>query len=83
MYGPYHLSTTNGGYLENEVRESIGQTHKTNFVVGSRNHLQLLMHGTPSNHNRTHIVEDGRLLTARFPGDAWIFGKRFLYKLYQ
>ena len=27
MYGSYHLSTTNGGYLENEVRKAIGERH--------------------------------------------------------
>ena len=84
MYGKYHLSTTNGNYLEKEVRNAIGSNkQKLNFIIGSRNHLQLLIHGTEFDHRRTHIVEDNNLLTSRFPGDAWIFGKKFLYKLYQ
>eukprot|EP01084_Bolivina_argentea_P198256 339542_1 len=77
QYGGYHLSTTDGSYLQ----EQIGKNCKE-FVCGSKNMLQLIVHGSMDNHTTAFIVEDNRFVTARFPGDAYLIAKRFVCKLY-
>jgi len=81
QYGSYHLSTTNGDYTENEVRQAVG--NDMYFVEGSNNYLQLIWIGNNEDHTKAHIVEDGNLLTARWPADVWFLAKRFAVKLYE
>lgn len=37
--------------------------------------------GTPTDDSPAHVVEDGKLITGRWPGDAYLFARWFLDKL--
>jgi putative intracellular protease/amidase len=60
-------------YLEDEVRSLL--SHPSRFERGP-----LVLGGRPR-FEAGFVVEDGPYLSARFPGDAWVFAQRFLAKV--
>eukprot|EP01006_Ploeotia_vitrea_P039951 TRINITY_DN66392_c7_g1_i3.p1 TRINITY_DN66392_c7_g1~~TRINITY_DN66392_c7_g1_i3.p1 ORF type:complete len:612 (+),score=316.01 TRINITY_DN66392_c7_g1_i3:169-2004(+) len=71
----YQLSTTWPRYTEDEVTEQIGGDEF--FERGPLDIWAPMSLGTRHNHRRTHLVQDGNYLSARFPGDAYAFALRF------
>lgn len=63
-------------YVEDEVRVSLGAASL--FVRGP---IHLMARGTETDDRAAFVVEDGRYLSARWPGDAWLLAKRFAAKL--
>ncbi len=63
-------------YVEDEVRESL-QDHY-DFVRGPR---VLSKRGTETDDQPAFVVEDGNYISARWPGDAYLFAKRFAARL--
>ena len=64
-------------YVEDEVRGALDAPDKQ-FVRGPRN---LSKRGTLTDDGPAFVVEDGRYISARWPGDAYLFARRFLTKL--
>ena len=63
-------------YVEDEVRAVLASAedfHRGPVNLGKR--------GTAENHDATFIVEDGRYVSARWPGDAYLFAERFMARL--
>jgi hypothetical protein len=59
-------------YVQREVRRALAS--RRDF---SRGGPTFLVRGT-STHDRTaYVVEDGNYLSARWPGDAYLFARRF------
>lgn len=58
-------------YVEDEVRAAL--TSQAQFIRGPRTSRR----GTASDHTNAFVVQDGRYLSARWPGDAYLFGERF------
>jgi putative intracellular protease/amidase len=59
-------------YVEDEVREALaapGQFERGPRVLSAR--------GTATDHRPAFVVEDGRYVSARWPGDAYLFAERF------
>jgi putative intracellular protease/amidase len=63
-------------YVEDEVRAALDDPRQ--LVDGPR---ELTARGTDENDTPAWIVEDGRYVSARWPGDAWRFGKALLARL--
>jgi putative intracellular protease/amidase len=63
-------------YVEDEVREALD--HPEQFVRGPR---VLFRRGTKGDDSAAFIVEDGNYVSARWPGDAYLFAKRMLARL--
>jgi hypothetical protein len=63
-------------YVEDEVRRSLQDAH--DFERGPR---VLSKRGTHSDDRPAFVVEHGNYLSARWPGDAYLFTKRFAAKL--
>jgi putative intracellular protease/amidase len=63
-------------YVEDEVRAALGDTGS--FERGPR---VANRRGTPTDHRPAFVVEDGNYVSARWPGDAYLFAERFLAKL--
>jgi putative intracellular protease/amidase len=63
-------------YVEDEVRRAVGDP-----ALFERGPLNLGARGTETDDRPAFVVEDGRYVSARWPGDAWLFGKRLLAKL--
>lgn len=64
-------------YVEDEVRAALdrpSQFERGPRVVGDRR-------GTAADHRPAFVVQDGRYLSARWPGDAYLFGHRLLAML--
>jgi putative intracellular protease/amidase len=59
-------------YVEQEVRESM--QHHADFQRGPR---VLSRRDTDTDDRPAFVVEDGRYVSARWPGDAYTFAKRF------
>ncbi len=59
-------------YVEQEVRESLQDTY--DFVRGPR---VLSKRGTETDDRAAFVVEDGNYISARWPGDAYLFTRRF------
>lgn len=60
-------------YVEEEVREALAESgvfHRGPFNLGAR--------GTADNHKPAFVVEDGNYISARWPGDAYLFSQRFI-----
>jgi putative intracellular protease/amidase len=64
-------------YVEDEVRAALADPAKQ-FVRGPVN---LIGRGTHANDGPAMVVEDGRYLSARWPGDAYLITKKLLAKL--
>ncbi len=64
-------------YVEEEVRAALADP-TAQFVRGPR---ALTARGTDDDDRPAFIVEDGRYVSARWPGDAYLFAKRFLAQI--
>ena len=60
-------------YVEDEVKAALEDPAKQ-FVLGARS---LVARGTATNDAPAVVVEDGNYLSARWPGDAYLFAKKF------
>lgn len=63
-------------YLQGEVTAALQS--KSDFVRGP---ITLGARGTATDHRAAFVVEDGRYVSARWPGDAYLFAERFLSRL--
>lgn len=63
-------------YVEDEVRRALAQPG--DFVRGP---LHLMSRGTDTNDAAAFVVEDGNYVSARWPGDAYLFAKAILKRL--
>jgi putative intracellular protease/amidase len=63
-------------YVEDEVRAALASP--TDFVRGP---YTLSARGTEADDAPAFVVEDGTYVSARWPGDAYLFAKRFLAQL--
>lgn len=61
-------------YVEDEVRAALSGAG-AHFERGPR---ELTRRGTATDDTHAFVVEDGRYLSARWPGDAYLFARRFL-----
>ncbi len=64
-------------YVEDEVKAALADP-ATQFVRGPRTVSQ---RGTADDDGPAFVVEDGRYVSARWPGDAYKFARRFLARL--
>jgi len=64
-------------YVEDEVRRGLDDP-QAQFVRGPR---VLTRRGTATDDTHAFVVEDGRYVSARWPGDAYLFARRFLERL--
>ena len=77
--GAYYLTAwrlgryyrTYPAYVEDEVRSAL--IDPAQFVRGPRTNRR----GTATDHDDAFVVQDGRYLSARWPGDAYLFAERF------
>jgi putative intracellular protease/amidase len=63
-------------YVEDEVRAALADASQ--FERGPR---VLAARGTATDDGPAFVVEDGRYVSARWPGDAYLFARRFLARL--
>ena len=63
-------------YVEDEVRQALRD--RADFVRGPR---VLTKRGTETDDRPAFVVEDDNYLSARWPGDAYLFAKRFAARL--
>jgi putative intracellular protease/amidase len=63
-------------YVEDEVRATLNDQDQ--FVRGPR---VLFRRGTSDNDSAAFVVEDANYVSARWPGDAYLFAKRMLARL--
>jgi putative intracellular protease/amidase len=63
-------------YVEDEVREALRDS--ADFVRGPR---ELSKRGTETDDGPAFVVEDDNYVSARWPGDAYLFAKRFAARL--
>lgn len=63
-------------YVEDEVRAALGESGT--FERGPR---ALFAHGTRDDDGPAFVVEDGRYVSARWPGDAYLFARQLLARL--
>ncbi|MEZ4472599.1 MAG: type 1 glutamine amidotransferase domain-containing protein [bacterium] len=63
--------------VQREVQSALDRP-RHQFVRGP---LTLGARGTDVDDSPAFVVEDGRYVSARWPGDAWLFGRRFLARL--
>jgi putative intracellular protease/amidase len=63
-------------YVEEEVRAALES--QDDFVLGPR---ALTKRGTDSDDAPAFVVEDGNYVSARWPGDAYLFAKKLLERL--
>jgi len=61
-------------YVQDEVKRALANPREQ-FQRGPVN---LGKHGTPDDDAPAFVVEDGNLVSARWPGDAYLFARRFL-----
>ncbi len=64
-------------YVEDEVRAALDDPERQ-FLRGP---VELRRRGTATDDGPAFVVEDGRYLSARWPGDAYLFAKRLLSML--
>ena len=64
-------------YVEDEVKAAQDDPGRQ-FVRGPRT---LTRRGTADDDRGAFVVEDGRYVSARWPGDAYLFAKRLLARL--
>jgi hypothetical protein len=58
-------------YVEDEVTSALG--NPAQFVRGPRTNRR----GTSTDHTDAFVMQDGHYLSARWPGDAYLFAERF------
>jgi hypothetical protein len=58
-------------YVEDEVTGALA--NPAQFIRGPRTTRR----GTSTDHTDAFVVQDGHYLSARWPGDAYLFGERF------
>ena len=63
-------------YVEDEVRAALAS--QDDFARGPR---ELSKRGTRDDDSPAFVVEDGRYVSARWPGDAYLFAKQLLARL--
>jgi putative intracellular protease/amidase len=63
-------------YVEDEVREALASPQ--DFLRGP---FELLRRGTDADDGPAFVVEDGHYVSARWPGDAYLFAKTLLRHL--
>lgn len=63
-------------YVEDEVRQALAS--QEHFVRGPRN---LSKRGTRDDDSAAFVVEDGRYMSGRWPGDAYLLGKTLIQRL--
>ncbi|MEO8553980.1 MAG: type 1 glutamine amidotransferase domain-containing protein [Kofleriaceae bacterium] len=63
-------------YVEDEVCEALARS--ADFERGPR---ELSRRGTREDDAAAFVVEDGRYVSARWPGDAWLIGKKLIERL--
>ncbi|MBS2030619.1 MAG: DJ-1/PfpI family protein [Deltaproteobacteria bacterium] len=63
-------------YVEDEVKATLASP--TDFVRGP---FELSKRGTDTDDGPAFVVEDGRYVSARWPGDAYLFAKKLIAKL--
>ncbi len=68
---------TYSAYVEDEVRGALADP-ATQFRRGPRT---LTRRGTATDDSGTFVVEDGRYVSARWPGDAYAFARSFLRRI--
>jgi putative intracellular protease/amidase len=76
-HGRYYR--TYDAYVEDEVRAALDDPG-TQFVRGP---FGKSARGTATDHTPAIVVEDGNYLSARWPGDAYLFSQRFVERLRQ
>lgn len=59
-------------YVEDEVVANLGSSDQ--FTAGPRSTKR----GTRTDHRAAFVVEDGNYVSARWPGDAYLFAERFI-----
>ncbi len=77
--GAYYLTAWRRGryyrtypaYVEDEVKAALAS--RAQFVRGPRSNRR----GTADDHTHAFVVQDGGYLSARWPGDAYLFAERF------
>lgn len=67
---------TYDAYVEDEVKAALASPN--DFVLGPR---VLMARGTDSDDKPAFVVEDGPYVSARWPGDAYLFAKKVLERL--
>jgi putative intracellular protease/amidase len=67
---------TYDAYVEDEVKATLSQP--ADFVRGP---FELSARGTDSDDAAAFVVEDGNYVSARWPGDAYLFAKKLLLRL--
>lgn len=60
-------------YVEDEVRNALASAKDFH-----RGPMTLAARGTAADHGAAFVVEDGRYVSARWPGDAYLFSERFM-----
>src|ERR1043165_3197838 len=63
-------------YVEEEVREALAA--QDDFVRGPR---ELSKRGTRDDDTHAFVVDNGHYVSARWPGDAWLIGKKLVERL--
>ena len=64
-------------YVEDEVKSALADP-AAQFTRGPR---ALISRGTDTDDRPAYVVEDGRYVSARWPGDAYLFAKKLLERL--
>ncbi len=59
--------------MEDEVKAALDDPHRQ----FSRGPVTLSARGTATDDTAAFVVRDGNYLSARWPGDAYLFGRRF------
>jgi putative intracellular protease/amidase len=67
---------TYDAYVEDEVKEALSDP--ADFVRGP---ITLSARGTADDDSAAFVVEDGEYVSARWPGDAWLFAKKIADRL--
>lgn len=63
-------------YVEDEVKAALDRPEQF-----QRGPIELVRRGTMTDDTPAFVVEDGRYVSARWPGDAYLFARRFLAQL--
>ena len=68
---------TYDAYVEDEVKTAL-EDRPSHFVRGP---VTLIAHGVADDDSRAFVVEDGNYVSARWPGDAYLFAKKLIERL--